>query len=92
MWADPSPSVRSWATRYGIDLGEFESLRVHPGIYSMTVAEAAEQLGIGEEQVRRLLRSGSLAGIPLGGRYGWRISRASIRAHSQLGAARRRSA
>jgi|HubBroStandDraft_6_1064221.scaffolds.fasta_scaffold37006_3 excisionase family DNA binding protein len=42
---------------------------------SASVHEAAEKLGIGEEQVRRLLRSGELIGVPYGGRRGWRISR-----------------
>ena len=44
----------------------------------MTVAEAAAHLGLGEEQVRRLLRSEKLAGIPLGGRAGWQVSRESV--------------
>jgi len=42
---------------------------------STTVREAAALLGIGEEQVRRRLRSGELLGVPFGGRMGWRLSR-----------------
>ena len=44
----------------------------------MTVAEAAAALELGEEQVRRLLRAEKLAGIPLGGRAGWQVSRESV--------------
>jgi excisionase family DNA binding protein len=55
---------------------------------SATVREAAEVLGVGEEQIRRLLRSGGLLGIPYGGRRGWRIPRA----HLQEVAAERRRA
>lgn len=50
------------------------SLR-HSGI---TVAEAAAILGVGEEQVRRLLRRGDLEGMPYGGRTGWRLSRSYV--------------
>lgn len=55
---------------------------------SASVHEAAEQLGIGEEQVRRLLRSGELLGVPYGGRRGWRISRGYLEA---IAAERRRA-
>jgi excisionase family DNA binding protein len=41
----------------------------------MTVAEAAAALEIGEEYVRRLLRRGTLIGVPFGGRTGWRLPR-----------------
>ena len=44
----------------------------------MTVPQAATALGLGEEQVRRLLRAEKLAGIPLGGRAGWQVSRESV--------------
>jgi excisionase family DNA binding protein len=44
----------------------------------MTVGEAAGALGLGEEQVRRLLRAEKLAGVPLGGRAGWQVSRESV--------------
>lgn len=47
------------------------SLR-HAGL---TVRQAAGLLGVGEEQVRRLLRRGELLGVPFGGRTGWRLSR-----------------
>jgi hypothetical protein len=38
-----------------------------------SVAQTAAALGIGEEQVRRLLRRGELAGVSFGGRVGWRL-------------------
>lgn len=41
----------------------------------MTVAEAAVALGVSEEQVRRLLRTGELTGVPFRGRVGWRLQR-----------------
>jgi excisionase family DNA binding protein len=44
----------------------------------MTVAEAAEALELGEEQIRRLLRAEKLAGVPLGGRAGWQVSREAV--------------
>ena len=46
----------------------------------MTVPEAAARLGLGEEQVRRLLRRGLLTGISFGGRVGWRLPRAAVEA------------
>jgi excisionase family DNA binding protein len=64
---------RSIATHHGggAAAGGAASMR-----YSgMTVAEAAALLEVGEEQVRRLLRSGELTGVPYGGRVGWRLSR-----------------
>lgn len=39
----------------------------------MTVGEAAARLGVGEEQVRRLLRRGDLKGVAFGGSVGWRL-------------------
>jgi excisionase family DNA binding protein len=68
-----------------------EGVRIQPRPteeISATVREAAEVLGVGEEQIRRLLRSGGLLGIPYGGRRGWRIPRA----HLQEVAAERRRA
>jgi len=58
---------------------EFEDVSV-PSLEeaSVTVPEAAQMLGIGAEQVRRLLRADRLAGVNLGGRAGWRVSRRSI--------------
>jgi excisionase family DNA binding protein len=44
----------------------------------MTVAEAGETLGLGDEQIRRLLRADKLAGVPLGGRAGWQVSRDAV--------------
>lgn len=46
----------------------------------MSVSETAERLGLGEEQVRRLLRRGFLAGIPFGGHVGWRLPRSAVEA------------
>jgi excisionase family DNA binding protein len=91
---ESSPAARSWARRYGIDLTEFTPLDVTVGRHSMTVTEAARELGIGVEQVRRLLRSGALSGVPLGGQHGWRVARTSVhdyRGERLRGAARRRA-
>jgi excisionase family DNA binding protein len=44
----------------------------------MTVSEAAARLRLGDEQVRRLLRRGVLAGVPFGGRAGWRLPREAV--------------
>ena len=72
-----SKAALAWAKRYGIDLDEFVPFEGPPvGTYTMTVAEAATELGLSIEQVRRHLRSGSLRGLPLRGRAGWRVSRA----------------
>ena len=60
------------------ELAFHEGVPVHPRPteeLSATVHEAAGLLGLGEEQVRRLLRDGVLVGIPYGGRRGWRIPR-----------------
>ena len=78
-----SPAAHAWAKRYGIDLNEFVPFKINPGHFTETVAEAARDLGIGEEQVRRLLRSGVIRGIPLGGRFGWRVSRHSVAEYAQ---------
>lgn len=56
----------------------------------MTVPEAAKVLGVSEEQVRRLLRSGELLGVPFGGRVGWRLPRESVRHVAELWEAQRR--
>lgn len=74
-----SKEARAWAKRYGIDLNDFVPLEAPPiGTYTMSVGEAAEQLGLSVEQVRRHLRSGQLRGTPLRGRAGWRVSRADV--------------
>jgi excisionase family DNA binding protein len=69
----------AWAARHGIDLEAIEPFHPAPlGTHTMTVAEAARELGLSLEQVRRHLRSGRLRGTPLGGRAGWRVSRADV--------------
>jgi excisionase family DNA binding protein len=45
----------------------------------MTVAEAAAELGVGEDHLRRLLRRGDVAGIAFGGSTGWRLARDYVR-------------
>jgi excisionase family DNA binding protein len=66
-----APAPRRYDERYEEVIETGPSLRYT----GMTVAEAAIALGIGEEQVRRLLRRGQLIGVPFGGRVGWRLSR-----------------
>ena len=73
-----SAAFRAWAAHHGVDADDFVPLGVAPaGTHTMTVAEAAAALAIGEEQTRRLLRAGTLFGVPLGGRAGWRVSRSA---------------
>jgi excisionase family DNA binding protein len=70
-----------------------DSLLLTPGRLedtSVTVREAADILGLGEEQVRRLLRTGDLMGVPYGGRAGWRLSRAYVEEQAQNRSPRRR--
>ena len=77
----------AWAKRHGINLSDFEPLEPPPlGTHTMTVAEAARVLELSIEQVRRHLRSGQLRGTALGGRAGWRVSRADV---ARLAAARK---
>jgi excisionase family DNA binding protein len=74
-----SPEKLTWAKKYSIDLDNFEPLDASPvGTHTMNVAEAARALGLSLEQVRRHLRSGHLRGTALGGRAGWRVSRADV--------------
>lgn len=68
-----------WLRRHGVKPGEVEV--VHPRLYSdvaMTVTEAAEELGLSLEQVRRHLRAEHIAGIPRRGPGGWVVSRESL--------------
>jgi hypothetical protein len=44
----------------------------------MTVPEAAGLFKLGDEQVRRLLRTHELVGVQFGGRIGWRLDRAYV--------------
>jgi excisionase family DNA binding protein len=74
-----SPEALAWSKRYGIDLDEFVPFQPPAvGTYTMSVAEAARELGLSLEQVRRHLRAGHLRGIAMGGRAGWRVSRADL--------------
>jgi excisionase family DNA binding protein len=74
-----SAAFLAWAADHGIDPDDFTPLELAPaGTHTMTVAEAAAALAIGEEQTRRLLRAGTLFGVPLGGRAGWRVSRSAV--------------
>jgi len=73
------PSEQDWAQEYGIDLGKFAPFEAPPlGTYTMTVAEAALETGLGEEQVRRRLRAGTLRGVAQTGKAGWRVVRADV--------------
>jgi excisionase family DNA binding protein len=68
-----------WAAQHGIDPDDFAPHDVAPaGTHTMTVTEAAAALAIGEEQTRQLLRAGTLFGVPLRGRAGWRVSRSTV--------------
>ena len=51
----------------------------------LTVAEVAERLKVYPGTVKRWLRDGKLAGVPLGDRAGWRIAEADLERflHSQ---------
>jgi excisionase family DNA binding protein len=74
-----SAAFLAWADHHGVDPDDFVPLELPPaGTHTMTVAEAAAALAIGEEQTRRLLRAGTLFGVPLGGRAGWRVSRSAV--------------
>ncbi len=74
-----SPEARAWAGKHGIDLEEFVPFpSAPPGTFTMSVADAAGELQLSQEQVRRYLRSGRLRGVPLGGRAGWRVSRYDV--------------
>ena len=55
----------------------------------LTVSEVAKRLKVTPLTVRRWLNSGSLAGIQLGDRAGWRITEADLQAFLD---ARRRGA
>jgi len=75
----PSKEKLAWAKRHGIALDDLQPFDAPPlGTHTMTVAEAARELGLSLEQVRRHLRTGRLRGTALGGRAGWRVSRADV--------------
>ncbi len=46
----------------------------------LTVEEVAARLQVNEQTIRRWLREGKLAGVPFGGRTGWRVSEDDLRA------------
>jgi excisionase family DNA binding protein len=69
----------AWAKRHGVPLDELQPFEAPAlGTHTMTVAEAARELALSLEQVRRHLRTGRLRGAALGGRAGWRVSRADV--------------
>ncbi|MET3142551.1 UNVERIFIED_ORG: excisionase family DNA binding protein [Arthrobacter sp. UYEF2] len=44
----------------------------------LTIAQAAEELNVNQNQIRALLRTGELRGIQVGGRGIWRIGASDI--------------
>lgn len=44
----------------------------------LTIAQAADELNVNQNQIRALLRAGELRGIQVGGRGVWRIGAADI--------------
>ncbi|MDP9471600.1 MAG: helix-turn-helix domain-containing protein [Chloroflexota bacterium] len=46
----------------------------------LTVDQVAERLQVNEQTVRRWLRQGQMAGIPFGGRTGWRVAEEELQA------------
>lgn len=44
----------------------------------LTIAQAAEELNVNQNQIRALIRTGELRGIQIGGRGVWRIGAADI--------------
>lgn len=44
----------------------------------LTIAQAAEELNVNQNQVRTLLRTGELRGIQVGGRGVWRIGQQDV--------------
>lgn len=44
----------------------------------LTIAQAAEELNVNQNQIRALLRTGELRGIQVGGRGVWRIGATDI--------------
>lgn len=44
----------------------------------LTIAQAAEELNVNQNQIRALIRTGELRGIQVGGRGVWRIGASDI--------------
>lgn len=44
----------------------------------LTIAQAAEELNVNQNQIRALIRAGELRGIQVGGRGVWRIGASDI--------------
>ena len=69
----------AWLAQYGIKPADVEVVHPRPfGEVAMTVSDAADELGLSLEQVRRHLRAGHVAGIPRRGPGGWVVSRESV--------------
>jgi len=69
----------AWLASHGVKPGEVDVVYPRPfGDVAMSVAEAAEELGLSLEQVRRHLRAEHIAGIPRRGPGGWVVSRESV--------------
>jgi len=76
--AEPFDRV-AWLAQHGLTPADVEVVEPRPyGEVAMSVTEAARELGLSTEQVRRHLRSERIVGIPRRGRGGWVVSRASI--------------
>ena len=68
-----------WLAQHGIKPADVEMVHPRPlNDVAMTVAEAAEQLGLSREQVRRRLRAEQIVGIPRRRIGGWAVSRESV--------------
>lgn len=73
-------SEHEWARSYGIDLSEFVPFNASAiGTHTMTLAEAALDLGMSGKEVRHRLRDGTLRGASPHGAAGWRVSRVDVR-------------
>lgn len=69
----------AWLAQHGIKPADVEMVHPRPfGEVAMTVSDAAAELGLSLEQVRRHLRAGHIAGIPRRGPGGWVVSRESV--------------
>lgn len=58
-------------------MGDMPVSETHPKRF-MSTADAAEELGVSENQIRALLNTGELRGFRVGGRKIWRIGTADL--------------